>query len=79
MTKLTTSQLNEKCAELRKKYKHVVPNTLTNVQTKGKFKNKRTLKVVCPHCKKSEITSSQELFHIVCSHCSESMAKKAVK
>lgn len=74
MTKLTKSELNEKCAELRKKYKNVVPGSLENVATRGHFRSKRTVKVQCPNpkCRKINTTSTQELFHLVCEFCGES-------
>ena len=70
MTKLTVAQLKTAEADLAKKYHGIVRGSLTNVVSKGRFRNKRTVKIVCPHCKgKPILTSTRELFHLVCEHC----------
>jgi hypothetical protein len=70
MTKLTDADLKAAEAALAKKYCGIVRSSLTNVLSKGRFRNKRTIKVICPHCKgKPMVTSTQELFHLVCDHC----------
>ena len=70
MTKLTVAQLKTAEAVLAKKYRGIVRDSLTNVSSKGRFRDKRTIKVVCPYCKgKPILTSTQELFHLVCDHC----------
>ena len=75
MTKLTAAQLKTAEAALAKKYRGIVRGTLTNVVSKGRFRNKRTIKVVCSHCKgKPILTSAQELFHLVCEHCGQPLA-----
>ncbi len=80
MSTLTKSELLAAETILAKKYKGVVRGSLTNTQKRGRFANKRTIKVVCPHCKgKAMTTSTQELFHLVCEHCGESTQKKVAK
>jgi DnaJ-class molecular chaperone len=78
MTKLTDAELKAAEAVLAKKYRGIVRGSLTNVASKGRFRNKRTIKVVCPHCKgKPILTSTQELFHLVCDHCGRPTQKWA--
>jgi hypothetical protein len=73
MTKLTDAELKAAEASLAKKYRGIVRGSLSNVVSKGRFRNKRTIKVVCPHCKgKPILTSTQELFHLLCEHCGQS-------
>ena len=70
MNKLTNAELKAAEAALAKKYCGIVRGSLTNVASNGRFRNRRTIKVVCPHCKgKPIVTSTQELFHLVCEHC----------
>ena len=78
MTKLTDAELEIAEAVLAKKYRGIVRGSLTNVESRGRFRNKRTVKVVCPHCKgKPMITSTQELFHLVCERCGHPTQKRA--
>ena len=78
MTKLTIAQLKTAEAALAQKYRGIVRGSLTNVVSKGRFRNKRTIKVVCPHCKgKPILTSTQELFHLVCEHCGRPTQRRA--
>ena len=78
MTKLTDAELNSAEALLAKKYRGIVRGSLTNVVSMGRFRNKRTIKVVCPHCTgKPILTSTQELFHLVCDHCGLPTQKRA--
>jgi hypothetical protein len=77
MTKLTDAELKTAEAALAKKYRGIVRGSLTNVASKGRFRNKRTIKVVRPHCKgKPILTSTQELFHLVCEHCGRPTQRK---
>lgn len=68
-------QLKEAEATLRKCYKGIVAGSLKDCSSKGKFRNKRTIKVKCPHCKGINLTSTQELFHLRCEHCGEPTQK----
>jgi DnaJ-class molecular chaperone len=78
MNRLTDAELKTAEVALAKKYRGIVPGSLTNVVSKGRFHNKRTIKVVCPHCKgKPIITSTQELFHLICEHCGRPTQKRA--
>jgi hypothetical protein len=78
MNKLTNAELKIAEAALAKKYRGIVHGSPTNVVPKGSFRNKRTIKVVCPHCKgKPILTSTQELFHLVCEHCGRPTQRRA--
>jgi hypothetical protein len=78
MAKLTDAELKTAEATLAKKYCGIVRGSLTNVVPKGRFRNKRTIKAICPHCKgKPILTSTQELFHLVCEHCGLPTQKRA--
>jgi hypothetical protein len=78
MTKLTDAELKTAEAVLAKKYCGIVRGSLTNVVSTGRFRNKRTIKVVCPHCKgKPILTTTQELFHMVCEQCDRPTQKRA--
>jgi hypothetical protein len=78
MNKLTAAGLKTAESVLAKKYRGIVRGSLTNVVSKGRFRNKRTIKVVCPHCKgKPILTTTLELFHLVCGHCGLPTQKRA--
>jgi hypothetical protein len=48
MTKLTDAELKTAEAALARQYRGIVRGSLTNVASKGRFRNKRTINVVCP-------------------------------
>ena len=78
MAKLTDAELKAAETFLAKKFRDIVRGSLTNVASKGRFRNKRTIKVVCPHCNgKPILTSTQELFHLVCEHCGRPTQRRA--
>jgi hypothetical protein len=65
MTKLTVAELKTAEAFLATKYRGIVRGSLTNVLPKGRFRNKRTIKVFCPHCKGKPILPTKRLHPVV--------------
>jgi hypothetical protein len=65
MTKLSDAELTTAEAALAKKYRGIVRGSLTNVVSKGRFRNKRTMKVIYPHCKGKPILPTKRLHPVV--------------
>jgi len=65
--KLDEKELKAACAELRKKYPHVIPNTLQNAEAgEGPHSNKRTVEIKCQHpgCKEKRRVATSDLAQV---------------